>query len=838
MRDRGEPARGDHQAVTRPTVRRGARAGATWSPDGRTGREVLTGLQLSAGNEAVSRLVRHVQRDVGWPDAKGLNKGGGHALGTKSALRRIPLAGLANQSQDQAANKAKTGESAAGRAVVWVHDDIDVTAPVQVLVHLHGLTSRSADPFAGWRENNADPDTEESAKAKKAGEPNPVAGKVRDIERDRIGPQLEQIEDPQVMAVLPQGSGLGGAAMFGRDFNPDTMVSEILTRLAKEGALKETPKSFTIMLSAHSAGGAAVIAALPKRMTHVGGVILFDALYGGKNKAGAEVSPQRDALLGWIRRQCKALGSTLRHAATEDERTAAIAALPGVRGYWEAGYSIAYRNLQSQIRAVIRSRIPAAYRSAVSAKFVIKPVKTSHDRIVGGAGTKGVDAAPLRDALTDRKTFTAQPTVARQVQRAPSETKTGKVKITWTGGLKNAGQLQPVLDKHPADLSATVKEGGKVVATGDSPATLEVPVGKHAFRITPTAAAPGDYFLGTSTTVTVKPGGTTDRSVTLPFNRGNVRFTERTWEVEGIDVTKANDVDESVSLFGKSVIGGLNTQLAARVAATNTWFSDDKNVTPADRTAAQASIVSLVGRVKRAQSRGTYSNHSTGVAIDINPSAESLQNWHVKKTDSKHVNAMKVFSAVVALPKLTAPGGKLDEFKDFDLWKEKDRDRLLAASQRFNALFPDYLVDLATQADPEAKPAPAAGTVMALTGDELAALAGKASAAKKKDVATALREVARSWYQIRAWVGGYVITSRKKGGEAVGMLRADFDAAAAKDSTLKNKGELTGMIALHPAVVKALTENGWTWMVDYRHDNEKDFMHFEDREAQRDLKKK
>ena len=47
---------------------------------------------------------------------------------------------------------------------------------------------------------------------------------------------------------------------------------------------------------------------------------------------------------------------------------------------------------------------------------------------------------------------------------------------------------------------------------------------------------------------------------------------------------------------------------------------------------------------------------------------------------------------------------------------------------------------------------------------------------------------------------------------------------------------LTGMISLHPALVKALTEAGWSWMVDYRHNDEKDFMHFEDRNTERALK--
>ena len=43
------------------------------------------------------------------------------------------------------------------------------------------------------------------------------------------------------------------------------------------------------------------------------------------------------------------------------------------------------------------------------------------------------------------------------------------------------------------------------------------------------------------------------------------------------------------------------------------------------------------------------------------------------------------------------------------------------------------------------------------------------------------------------------------------------------------------MISIHPAIVKALTESGWSWMVDYRHDDEKDFMHFEDRAGERSL---
>ena len=88
-------------------------------------------------------------------------------------------------------------------------------------------------------------------------------------------------------------------------------------------------------------------------------------------------------------------------------------------------------------------------------------------------------------------------------------------------------------------------------------------------------------------------------------------------------------------------------------------------------------------------------------------------------------------------------------------------------------------------------------------------------------------------------MGGFVITNKDQGGEPKGMLRKDFDKAAkAKDPTLQSKGELIGMISLHPAIVKAMTESGWSWMVDYKHDDQKDFMHFEDRQAEKDLKAK
>ena len=58
------------------------------------------------------------------------------------------------------------------------------------------------------------------------------------------------------------------------------MVDEVLLRLKTEGELKSVPEKYTIVLSAHSAGGSPVADALRgKRTDHVAGLILFDALW-------------------------------------------------------------------------------------------------------------------------------------------------------------------------------------------------------------------------------------------------------------------------------------------------------------------------------------------------------------------------------------------------------------------------------------------------------------------------------------------------------------------------------------------------------------------------------
>ena len=398
----------------------------------------LLELQQRAGNHAIGTLLRatEVQRAVGWAGATGWNKDK-RTIDAKHTMVRVPLGGLAKGNQEAAPNPAKTDEEAGGRAIVWVHPKLEPKKPVQIVMHLHGLTSRDEDPFPGWRETNDDPKSDESKEAYAAavkaaaaaappapkgtkrrstptpppGYVNPLAHKVRDVERDRIGQQIEAIADPQVMAVLPQGTGYGTDA-FGKNFDPDAIVAELLPRLQKESIIASVPANYSILLSAHSAGGSSVASALAgKRTSHIGGLILFDALWGQPSTKDPKelVSFQRDTLLAWIGQNCRDLARVLKDKdKSKDDKDAAIAALPGVRGYWEGGYSNTYADLQDLIDATVARAIPRPYVATVKQKFVIIKVATSHDQIVGGTGTTGVSSAPLQDALGHRRDFGAK----------------------------------------------------------------------------------------------------------------------------------------------------------------------------------------------------------------------------------------------------------------------------------------------------------------------------------------------------------------------------------------------------------------------------------------------
>src|SRR4051794_19388371 len=112
----------------------------------------LIGLHRSAGNRAVGRLVRVLQRKVGWSDAVSDGYGwnaGPHLVG---AIRRIPLEDLPVGLPKDAPIPNLTTESAERRAIVLLPKALDAAQEVEYVIFLHGHTEKSKTrPFAGWR---------------------------------------------------------------------------------------------------------------------------------------------------------------------------------------------------------------------------------------------------------------------------------------------------------------------------------------------------------------------------------------------------------------------------------------------------------------------------------------------------------------------------------------------------------------------------------------------------------------------------------------------------------------------------------------------------------------
>src|SRR5262249_45018752 len=113
----------------------------------------LLDLVGAAGNRAVGRYVRALQRDTDFtkkvPDVD------------KTGITRLEVRGLkygvddfwkayGEDKGDVSDERNKTKESPSHMAVVLVPDHLDPDLNVQVILHFHGWGFRKGDPFAGY----------------------------------------------------------------------------------------------------------------------------------------------------------------------------------------------------------------------------------------------------------------------------------------------------------------------------------------------------------------------------------------------------------------------------------------------------------------------------------------------------------------------------------------------------------------------------------------------------------------------------------------------------------------------------------------------------------------
>jgi hypothetical protein len=712
---------------------------------------------------------------------------------------------------------------------------------VDALVHFHGLTGDIDErPYPGYREVT---------------NPGKHGGSgVRDVELDRVAQQIDAGGNPQVVGVLPQGTGLADFA----NLDPDTYTADMLAVAKARRGWKEVPSKVSVMLSAHSAGGHTLAHALAAddagrkkgESARLRRIVLFEA------------NIPESTVKGWVRGQLaalrKVLGQTLPEGADpaklDADKLAAVRST-GLKGYFHSSddsYTDEYSSLKAWLPTQVEPLAKAfpAFAGELRGRFSVtelgystkgEKVPSRHEHLIGGvSGGKGIAAGPLQDAMGHLVAPAPAPAPPPKAQVQPVRASGGgagmevqrgapqhdvAVTVTWTGELRNAAQLQPVLTAHPSDLDAEVTEGSAVLGQGKGSAVVKLPAtpAKHTLQVRPTATAASkdDYYLpGRSEPIDVTH--TTSAHVMLPYNRENDRFTERTWVVNGLDPAKVRDV-HAKTLFGHQV--QVNTRADARVDAANAYLQS--HYQPTEQQAATSSIISIGGFNLRTQTRGTYSNHSAGVAVDINPNEEYQQNQHLHAGATAEARAMRVFNETIR-SSLTSQLFVALGFPPYDVWQSDDRDSLLAASRSFNDLFPSHLHDLLVDADPALVP-PADLTIMRFANPTvLKRAAHKAKAAHKTATATALTDLsdAGTWKAVRGWVEGVVKTGRANG-EDVFEIQSDFDSDTKHPANL---GTMQGMISLHPAIVTALTEAGWTWLVQSH--AEKDFMHFEDRTAE------
>jgi hypothetical protein len=183
---------------------------------------------------------------------------------------RIPIEGLTHGNTSDAENlgrRGSTSESAVGKAIVLQHKEFKEDKPTRVLLHLHGFG-------AGYRQlehpvdlekllrklkEDKAPSKRKAAKIKKI--ENQIkqkrdyagvlqAGQARDVELYRMEQQLDALQDPQMMAVLPQGTSSSGFGDLAK--KPAEYLDEAL------GKLKAKPTDYHIVLSGHSGAGPTV----------------------------------------------------------------------------------------------------------------------------------------------------------------------------------------------------------------------------------------------------------------------------------------------------------------------------------------------------------------------------------------------------------------------------------------------------------------------------------------------------------------------------------------------------------------------------------------------------
>jgi D-alanyl-D-alanine carboxypeptidase-like protein len=352
----------------------------------------------------------------------------------------------------------------------------------------------------------------------------------------------------------------------------------------------------------------------------------------------------------------------------------------------------------------------------------------------------------------------------------------------------------------------------------------------YTIRIEPTNLAPNDRYRTTQFEFRPKKDDSQPYVIEreLAYNRNNQDSVGdvKTWKNVNPKKDTANQ-QRRVELLGRKVT--IHEHILPRIDKTNALFADIEKKSSRLAKEIQASIFYMGAYASRTTTPGRFSNHSTGMAIDINNHDPTKQNFHFFPHD------------IALLTKLVQPVVKTHpQYQQFDILLTKGMGQL-TASQAFNQRFPSFIardlgrtndadeLDALTAKIGESNPFDGSDVVAAYARNELdrrvetlfASVSAKefravtAAADKAKDAAraTRLNLAATNWTSLRAWLLGTFVN----------------------DSTQNVKKRAVGMIALHPKLLEIMQSAGWFWGGDY--ENQKDYMHFEDIEGMRWISK-
>jgi hypothetical protein len=776
--------------------------------------------------ESNQALAAVLARKVGWEGGGKANAGERESAG----LRRLPLEGI-------------TGGDFPRRAIVILPPATAGSATMDVLLHLHGFTPG----YAG-----AKPDDE---------------GVYR-IEQQLSASKREMI------GILPQGSASADYnAGAGKAFDADDFINAVFRRLTADGVwdTEQGPAPGRVILSGHSGADQPISemlnsgeGAAGKAPGKLAGLFLFDSMiasaFGGsvwsyvEKRIRAELDHLR--LMKFSNRPKDEVEADMEAWLRDDGFRLQVVYRKG------GAYDAAARDIESKLVValgaeagkILGPRLLQLMREHYAVHEVTDTARIQHMDVLSGddAFQKALETLD-RPVLARLATHAGNRAISRLLARqpgpqappgpAPKTPERVKVKIRWDTTDPPQKYLKDAFKAHPVDWKAEVFVDGKSAGSGDG--SLEVELVKdtqHDVRVVPAPASKDlDYYAPGR--ATIKKAAAGDVNVRLQYNRENQYFTDESWENVGIDPVKARKV-KKVPMLGRDV--WVNELVIPTVEATNKYFDDKSKLTDEERKEIKASLVSIGGYNRRTTSSGSFSNHSTGCAVDINENLETFQNMHFKaKTDEGKPNTphLQAFELIAKVAK------RESGWASWDPWKETGTAKWLEASRLFNRHFPKFLsellddalggsanTDLANfgEAFDWLGGTQAVGELMVAEQDpkKLRAAAAKAKKDKKAETAKWLERVAADWLHVRAWIEGVVMY--EKGGWSFTSEHEGRVAAGKEKRAVK--GELHGLIPLHPKLVETLEAGGWTWLIDQT--EAKDFMHFEDRKAFEALKTK